>query len=164
MKDLLAKINNTGISYLKVMLPFIVLSVFMAAILSYINQPAFNGVVSVNASITYDTHKLILFLLWSNVVVLLLIANETTKNSVKELEIHWITFNIYLLISYIIFITPLTLILMAVILVFCYLAGIVLDKTELWEMLMYSFLIRNMYGVLWTVWCQECGKLKTVDK
>ena len=145
------------------MLPFIVLSVFMASILSYIKQPAFNGVVSVNASITYNTHKLILFFLWSNVVVLLLIANETTKNSVKDLEIHWITFKVYLLISYIILITPLTLIIMAVILVFYYVHGTTLNTDELLEIFIYSFLIRNMYGVLWTVWRQEGAKLKIIN-
>lgn len=124
----------------------------------------YKSIKVINAYISYDVHWLILLFLLGNAIILLLVVNLSVNTIKEELKISQFRLTLYSILSYIILITPLTLIFMAVILVYCYLAGIVLDKTELWEVLMYSFLIRNMYGVLWTVWRQECGKIKTVDK
>lgn len=165
MKDLIIRLYNTGKAYLAIMLPFLLLSGVVATIISWMEIAKNKGIQIINAYINYDVHWLTFLFLWGKNVLVLLLLVSLSVNTIKEdLKINRLRLTLYTLLSYIILITPITLILMAVILIFCYLAGIVLDKTELWEVLMYSFLIRNVYGVLWTVWRQECGKLKTVDE
>lgn len=163
MKDLIIRLYNTGKAYLAIMLPFLLLSGVVASILSWLEVASYKGIKVINNYINYDIHWLALLFLVGNAIILLLVVKLSVNTIKEELKISQFRLALYAILSYSILITPLTLIFMAVILVYCYLAGIVLDKAELWEVLMYSFLIRNMYGVLWTVWRQEGAKLKIIN-
>jgi hypothetical protein len=153
---------NTLVAYMQLMLPLLIISGVISGIISYFNISGSVG-THVNKYVAYDVHWIALLFLWSNVVILIATLANTVSSMVEEYSISWLELGTYIGLAYFVRILPLTILTMAVILIGYHFADIVLNVNALWYILMYSFLLRNVYGVVWIVWQQEGLKLKIAN-